>query len=132
MKPHHAVVWIDHREAHIFGLGLAAGQIAEIDARNPIAHVHHKASPTAGSGREPESTAYLDDVARHLDGIREILITGPAQAKLHLFRRLQDHWPQIAKNVVSLESADHPTQAELLTHARRTFRRIDNTRPQLS
>jgi stalled ribosome rescue protein Dom34 len=131
MTHYHAVVWIDHRAAHILGVGLAGGEIVKIDADNPIAHVHHKAGPTAGSGHEGESKAYLDDVARHLGEFKEILIAGPAQAKLHLFKHLQAHWPQIADRVVGIESADHPKQTELLAHAKRSFQGIDTKRPQV-
>lgn len=131
MNRQHAVVWIDHREAHIYGVGLDAGEKFAVHDKNPIARIHHKAAPTAGSGHETETKAYLDEVAKALEGVKEILITGPAQAKLHLFRHLQAHWPKIAGNVVGLESADHPGTAALLDHARAYFHKVDRMRPQL-
>ena len=131
MNRQHAVVWIDHREAHMFGIGVDAGEKFAVHDHNPIAHVHHKAGPTAGSGHETETKAFLDEVARALEGVQEILITGPAQAKLHLFKRLQAQWPSIAAHIVGLESADHPTAAALIEHARHYFHKVDRMRPQI-
>jgi stalled ribosome rescue protein Dom34 len=128
MKRQHAVVWIDHREAHILGVD---GNRFDVEAHQPIQRVHHKAGPTAGSGHEAESKAYLDEVARALGEVEEILITGPAQAKLHLFKHLQNAWPQIAQHVVGLESADHPGDAALLKHAKLYFHKVDSMRPQV-
>ena len=131
MKRQHAIVWIDHREAHIFGIGLDAGEKLAVHDKNAIAHVHHKAGPTAGSGHEPETLAFLDEVAKALDGVKEILIAGPAQAKIHLKSRLEKHWPHIATNVVGVEVLDHPSEPEILAFARKHFLRIDLMRPQL-
>jgi hypothetical protein len=131
MNRQHAVVWIDHREAHLFGIGADAGEKLSVveHSPSPIRHIHHKAGPTASSGHEPESLAFMDEVAKALDGVKEILIAGPAQAKHHLKTRLDQHWPHIAANVVGVEALDHPSETEILNFARRAFHKIDRMRP---
>jgi len=126
---YHAVVWLDHREAHVFSFNAedADKQVVRSHALQP--HLHRKAN-SIGDGRAAPDPAYLDGIAEALQQAQAILITGPAGAKTELKRHLEAHRPALAKKIVGVEAADHPTYGALLDHARRYFLAADRMRPQ--
>lgn len=126
----HAVVWIDHRVAKIFDFNRedAEGQI--IHHWHAEKQIHHKAG-SVGSGHIVEDEAYLRAVVEALHGPYEILIVGPGHAKwqLHAHLKLQD--PEIARHVMAVVDADHPSDAQLVQLARKYFSGIDRMTPQI-
>jgi hypothetical protein len=46
---------------------------------------------------------------------------GPSVTKLHLLRYAQKQVPALAACVVGIETADHPTDRELVAHIRHYF-----------
>ena len=122
----HAVVWLDHREAHVlhFTRSHAESTLVEGERR----HLHHKRGAT-GAGRAPEDPAYFGEIAAALRGAGEILVTGPAQAKHEFVKYLQHHDAPLAKKVVGVETLNHPSDGELLAHARRFFAAADRSHP---
>lgn len=127
---YHGVVWIDHHEARILDFN------AE-DANTDKVTVKHKATrkQSARTGkaswRESEDGAFFDEVAAKLDGIGEILIVGPANAKLGFLKRLQAKHAAIADHVVGIETVDHPSDGQLLGFARAYFHKTDRMLPQV-
>ena len=91
-----------------------------IHTAKPHAHLHSK-SGTVGSGRSAESKSYYHAVAESLKGAQEILVVGPAQAKLQLIKHLHAHHPAMAELVVGIETVDHPTDGQLIAYARKYF-----------
>ena len=113
----HAVVWIDHREAHVIRFGASGADRTVLRSHSHAPHLHHKAN-TIGSGNAPVDVELFDRVARALDGAQAILITGPASAKLELKTCLDKSYPIVANQVLGVETVDHPTEGELIAHAR--------------
>lgn len=130
MQAYHIAVWIDHREAKIFSIGAHSSGEDVVHAGHAVPHIHHKAG-TMGSGHTGEDVGFLDKVAHDIAAGHEILIFGPAQAKQHLFHRLESRWPEIAKKVVGVQSIDHLRDAELIDFARHFFKKTDRMRPQV-
>jgi stalled ribosome rescue protein Dom34 len=122
--PTHAVVWIDHNEAHVFHVHPASSDETTVLAPQHRVHRHPKGR---GEPREHPDDAhrFFADVARVLDGSDAILITGPASAKQELSRYIKEHVAGLAAKVVGVESADHPTGAQVVAAARRYFRATD-------
>jgi stalled ribosome rescue protein Dom34 len=119
--PYHAAVWIDHREAKVFHFDRSGADPAEIHAENPVHHIHHKANEI-GSGHAAESDAFLHDVMKALEGSQAILITGPAQAKTHLVAYIEKHDAALAGHIAAVEAADHPSDKQIVAHARAYFK----------
>ena len=46
---------------------------------------------------------------------------GPSVTKLRFFRYVQQYTPGVASHVVGVESADHPTDRQLIAHIRDYF-----------
>ena len=124
MSHYHAVVWIDHLEAHIMQISNGDVESSLVKPKNPPHKVHSKAA-TLGSGRAPQDQDYYHRVTEALAGATEILIVGPAQAKLQLLKHIHTHDPALVSNVVGVESVDHPTDKQLVAYARKYFHAKD-------
>jgi stalled ribosome rescue protein Dom34 len=87
----------------------------------PHGHLHSRAG-TTGSGRAPDDQAYYHHIAEALNGAQEILVVGPAQAKLQLLKHLHAHDAALATRVVGVETVDHPSDAQIVAYARKYFK----------
>jgi stalled ribosome rescue protein Dom34 len=130
MSHYHAVVWIDHHEAHVVEYGVNDKSSETVKSRQPIRHLHTKAG-SRSSWRAQEDPAYYEEVATALNGAGEILIVGPANAKLSFFKHLQARHPALAAKVVGVESVDHPTDGQLVNYAKHYFHKAERMLPQL-
>lgn len=115
-----AVVWIDHAQAKVVHFSKDDHSAQVVHNPHGKQHLHHKAGAT-GSGHAGADHAYLEDVSKALAGVGAILITGPASAKTELSAHLKDKHKDIAKAVAAVESMDHPSDGQLLDHARKYF-----------
>ena len=61
MSLDHAVIWIDHREAHVIQFNESASENEIIHTQSKHSHVHHKAG-TLGSGHASPDQSYLHEV----------------------------------------------------------------------
>ena len=100
---------------------------------DPTMRIHHRAGHPAGaigSGHTPEDQVFFREVAAALADAGAVLITGPANAKTELMKHIRAHAPELAQIVAGIETVDHPTDNELVAHARRYFKASDRMRPQ--
>lgn len=125
----HAVVWIDHREARVFHFSPTDAEKIVLHPEHPAKHIHHKA---VGSGHAAEDHAFLQAVAQSIADAGAILVAGPANAKTELVKHIGLHDPQLAKKIVGVETVDHPSDAQLVAHARQHFATEDRMLPQRS
>ena len=116
----HAIVWIDHHEARIFHFNQADVDRLILKPDHPTRHIHHKAN-SIGSGHASEDHAFLQHVAEAVTDAGAVLITGPANAKTELVKHIERHSPALHTKIVGVEALDHPTDGELVAHARKYF-----------
>ncbi|MBK8065625.1 MAG: translational machinery protein [Betaproteobacteria bacterium] len=129
MSHFHAVVWMDHAEAHVLQFTEDAAERTLVHAHGKHRQIHHRKG-AVGSGKAPEDIAYFHAVIESLKGAQEILVVGPASAKQEFKKHLDTHHKDVAAKVVAVENADHPTDGELLNHARKFFLAADRMRLQ--
>lgn len=121
----HAIVWLDHRDARIISFSLGASSELAVHAHNADQHIHHKAG-TIGSGHAAaDDHHFFDEIAESLVGIHDVLIAGPGNAKTAFETYIRERHVDLASRVAGVETLDHPTDAELLAHARKSFTAID-------
>lgn len=120
MPHYHAVVWLDHSEAHVMHFTAEDVESSVVHPTKPHAHLHSK-SGSVGAGRQAEDKAYYQGVVEALKGSQEILVVGPAQAKLQLIKHMHAHNQSMAEKVVGVETVDHPTDGQLVAYARKYF-----------
>lgn len=145
MSTLHAIVWLDRAEAHIVMFDrehIAAQKIRSRSTHKaPGGHVgthqgasgrgegasgHH--SPAGGHNSGDET--YYHAVAEALQGVREILVTGPAQAKDEFKAHCARHDKAIDQAIVGVIPSDHPSDGQLVAMARQYFLKYDGMQGQ--
>ena len=124
MSPLHAIVWLDHHDARIITFSSGPSREINVHSDRSERQVHHKAG-SVGSGHAPDDHHFFDEIVAAVAGVREVLIAGPGNAKTSFRTYLVDHDAELARRIVGVEPMDHPTDAELLAAARRSFLAID-------
>ena len=124
MSLSHAVVWIDHQEAHVIQFNANESESEIIKTKSKHTRVHQRAGTLAG-GRTDADQSYLHEVIHAVSGAGEILIVGTGSAKLELFKHAHTHDTKTSENIVGLESVDHPTDGQLLAYAKKYFIKVD-------
>ncbi len=120
MSHYHALVWIDHVQAHVMHISPDDVEKSVIEPSEQHRKLHSRVG-SLGSGRAPEDQDYYHRVAEALAGAQEILIVGPAQAKLQLIKHIHSHDPKLVDKVIGVETVDHPTDGQLVAYARKYF-----------
>lgn len=121
--PRHVAVWIDQHEAKIYHVD--AERIDESTVRAPGRHVHRHPAVTAEHNHPADAQHFYRDVALALDDAEEILVVGPAKAKLELIKYVHKHVPKLEPKIIGVETVDHPTDGQLVAYARKYFLAAD-------
>ena len=116
----HAVVWIDHRVAKVFYLGLETSDELTISADLETEHLHHKAN-TIGSGKTLDDPTFFPRIEEALKSSKAILIVGPGNEKTLLLKYLEERRHAVEGREIRTEACDHPTDREIIALGRRHF-----------
>ena len=130
MSYQHAVIWVDHLHATIIDFSVDDRHVLAVESESGQRKLH-RISGVPGSGKAPIDRQFFDGIALAVGNAAEFLIVGSGSAKNELHRDLQTRHPAVAKCVVAVESADHPSEGELLAFARKYFKRVDALRGNL-
>jgi len=125
----HSLVWLDHRQAKIFGFDAETHTTSLVHSTHPHENLHHKAN-SADSGHAPVDKIFLEAIAHALPATGPILIAGPSSAKTELHTHLLHRHRDIAARVSDVKPLDHPTDGELLAFGRHFFDADDRMRAQ--
>jgi hypothetical protein len=128
MNPQHAVVWIDHVQAKVFFFDRKGVELHKLTTTLPHQQTHNKAGTIDGK-RNPPDQDFYHDVAVTLEPALEWLILGPSSARIELEEHIRSHHPQFASRIIGVEAADHPTDRQIVAHARSFFRAADRMLP---
>ena len=126
MNTHHAAVWIDHHEAKVFRVNVDGFDVSIVES--PHHHVHRHPIGSEEKTHPTDAKHFFREVARALDQTDEILVVGPATAKLEFIRYLHKEARALEPKVVGVETVDHPTDGQLAAYARRYFLAADRMR----
>jgi hypothetical protein len=128
MAHYHSVVWIDHQKATAWQFTSTEEQHKVVRAHEQHQKVHSRKSAHGGH-KHPGDPKFFEEVAEALAGTHEILIIGPAHTKQEFAAFLKDKHAPLGRGIVAVESADHPSDAEVLAYARRHFKALDRMLP---
>ena len=124
----HAVVWIDHREARVF-------QFNADDAEKQVIHPQHSDKERRREKHAGHASAdnehFLEAVTLAIADAGAILVTGPGLEKTELMKHIERKHPRLKGAIEAVETADHPTDKELVAHARKALAAADRMRPQI-
>jgi len=121
MHTQHVVVWLDHTEAHVIHFNRDASEATHIKSAG-------KQIKATGGKKVAEDTHYLDQVVDAVKDAEAILVVGPGAEKLVLVKHMLKQHHAVGEKVVAVESSDHPSDAQLLAHARKYFVAADRMR----
>jgi len=109
------VLWLDSEHAKIFKFLPGKVEPHTLKRSEPDHHTHaHK--------EDQSSEHFFHQVADYLKSATELLIVGPGLAKTHFKTHLEKHHhQQLAQKVLGVESMDHPTDAQIVAAARKSF-----------
>lgn len=116
MRTFHAVVWMDHSEAHVVMFDREHLEAQRIKSRS-----HHK-----HQGKAEDNIPFFATIATALVGTHEVLLTGPGLARTQFRDWCNAHQAAVAKVVVDSVAVDHPTDGQLVAQARQYFKKFDN------
>ena len=117
MNKHHAVVWMDHHEAHVLVFDKEHMEKELIKSRS---HHHHQ-------GKAPDMKAFFTEVSLALGEVDHALLTGPSSARVEFQEWCKIHSPQTAKRIVDSLKSDHPSDGQVVAMAKKYFIKYDNT-----
>jgi stalled ribosome rescue protein Dom34 len=126
---YHAVIWIDHHEAHVCHFNADQADEAVVHATHSPRHLHSKAGSVSGTHVTDEPEFYRD-VAGAVADAHAILIAGPSSAKTEFVKYLHRHAPGTFDRIGGIETMALVTDNQLLAEARRYFSKADRMRPQ--
>ena len=111
---------MDHQEAHVFNID--SNKIDEETVRVPQ-HMHRRHPKLDGIAKEHPDDAkhFFHAISRSLDDAEQILVAGPAMAKLDFVRYVKEHEHPIASHIVGTETVDHPTDGQMVAFAKKYF-----------
>lgn len=124
MHSRHAVVWIDHREAKVFHFDRDHAEGLNIKSHKGFDQAHKHAG-TIGGGRTPIDETFLHKIVETISDAEEWLIVGPGSAKDEFAKHVRHHDHALASRIISVESADHPTDGQIVALARKFFKAAD-------
>ena len=123
----HAIVWIDHKEARV--LYVHPDTFDELKVASPNHHVHrHPKGPGAAAEHPDDAQRFFHDVSQALRDVEEILIVGPATAKLELVKHVHKHDALLVPRIIGVETVDHPSDGQLVAYAKKYFLAADRLR----
>jgi stalled ribosome rescue protein Dom34 len=117
MTTFHAVVFVDHQQAHVLQFYAEHVRTEKIKA-----HTHHTKQHGSQVRSEHE---FFDHVCDALHGVAEVLVTGPRTGLADFRHHVDKHRPQTARLIVAYETVDHPSDRQLVALARQYFLRHD-------
>ncbi len=115
MSTFHAIVWMDHQEAHVVMFDREHVQAQRIHSRS-----HHK-----HQGKGVDAVAFYQSIATALLGSHEVLLTGPGSAHQDFRTWCSAHEPGTSGRIVDSITTDHPSDAQLAALARQYFKKFD-------
>ncbi len=120
MSLNHVVAWIDHAEAHIIHFNPEAPESEAVKIASSYTHGHNKAGVDKAVN-PGDAVHYFDAVADAVKDAGAILVVGPGMEKLALMKHLIKNQHLVAEKVFSVETVDHPNDAQLQAYARKYF-----------
>ena len=122
----HAAVWMDHEHARVFHLDRESFDESVLKMPKHQLASRAKGRDSHHRGESHDQKEYFESIAQAIGDAQEILLMGPGTAKLQFLKHAHKHEPKLEARVVGVESADHPTDGQILAHARKYFRAKDH------
>ena len=112
------MVWLDFHQAKIFLIKADDVEAGRVRADTPHRQIHHKAQ-VRGSGHVRDDRTYFEAILAAVEERRFLADRRPRRDQEGPAEYLEGHGGELKKKLVGVEPMDHPTDGELLKHARK-------------
>ena len=126
---YHAIVWIDHREHASFISTLPTS--IDSSCTPTTRRATFITRPTASAAATQRKTRLSQRVTDAIADAGAVLVTGPANAKTEFVKHIERHAPALGAKIAGVETIDHPTDGELVAHARKYFKDDHQMEPRV-
>jgi stalled ribosome rescue protein Dom34 len=106
---------MDHQNAHVLMFDREHVQAERIKSRNTHSH----------QGKHADSKSYFAAISHELEGVHEVLLTGPGNARTEFRSWCEEHAKGCAHAIVDSLASDHPTDPQLVAMGRKYFTQFD-------
>lgn len=114
-------VWMDHHEARIFHVDGQTFDEKTLDSATRHVHRHEKAAEVKTRNHPDDEHRYFAAIIHELAHAEKVLVLGPSVTKAQFVHYVKEHDAGLAAKVVGVESADHPTDRQIVAHVRQYF-----------
>ena len=108
-----AVVLIDRRSAQVLKFDAILAQTEKVKT-----HTHHTRQHSQNMRSEED---FFGEVCDELDGIAQVVVTGSDTAQYGFRHYMDQYCPAVKQQIVGWETANHPSEGQLLAFARKHF-----------
>ncbi len=115
-----AVLWLDHKVAKLFSVD---GTIVRRVLATADGEEERRPNKPTASGRRDDHVheRFFASLRPALREVGRVLLCGPGTAKTELVRYLEKHEPALKARIAAVEPMDHPSDPQLLAHAKAFF-----------
>lgn len=114
------VVWIDSSLAKIFELHPEKVEETHLKRRE----IKHHTAVEKAQNNHKNLEKFFHELAGALTTAHEILLIGPADAKVHFRHHLETHHhANIGSKIVGMETVDHPSDGQIVALAKKFFKK---------
>ena len=103
--------------------------------RNSVIHPHNsdkdRRREKQSGHPSADETHFLEEVTKAIADAGAILVTGPGVEKAALLKHIEQKHPHLKGAIEAVEAADHPSDNELVAHARKVLSAADRMQPRV-
>ena len=114
-------LWMDQDEARVFHVDAATFDETTVHSANQHVHRHPEDEKTRTRNHPDDEHRFFHEVAASLASADQILLVGPSVTKLRFLRYVLKDAPALEPHIVGVETADHPTDRQLVAYVRHYF-----------
>jgi stalled ribosome rescue protein Dom34 len=129
MSTRHVAVWLDHHEAKIFHVRPGMTEQDDLHVAHHLHHAHKTGGHAESHRQDAVDHPFYDEIAKYLADAAEVLVLGPSTAKTEFVAFVKDRHKDLAKKILGVEAADHPTDKQIVAHVQKYFRAADRLKP---
>ncbi|MGC4119714.1 MAG: hypothetical protein QM765_35105 [Myxococcales bacterium] len=116
------LVWIDHEEAKLVSSDGALLRTVRATPEDSDEEPRRPNKPMASGRRDQHShERFYAEVAKALRGAGPLVLSGPSTAKTELSKYLKRKAPELDREVIGVQTLDHPSDRQLAAFARKYF-----------
>jgi stalled ribosome rescue protein Dom34 len=114
-------VWMDHHQARIFDVDGKTFDERTVESVTKHVHRHSMDSEMKTHNHPDDEHRFFREITHQLAGADQILVLGPSVTKLRFIKYAHAHDQALASTIVGVETADHPTDRQIVAHVRHYF-----------